>query len=884
MYAKDIQTFIDHLDELPTFKPVVARLIQVAADKETGIRDVSELLETDQSLSAKVLKIANSAVFAQSTSVDTVNRAAALLGKDLLLGLIVSAAVFDSLRPSAPARFDLHEFWNHCLACAIASQSLAERLDYPNPTEAFVAGLLHDLGKLVLACWNSEAYDKAVEEAGRKQIRLLECEESRFGMGHTAVARLVMERWRFPANLTEAAWLHHQPMSFFSDSSSGRLPFIVKSANCLCHRFRIGDSGNPVESWDLGRLSQATGIPEEELKEDSGRILVRFQQTAGLFDWNTNAEELYLSAVMRANRELADAQAKLAVANRRMGCQQKVLEALMQLYSSLDAPLSMTQGMSRMLSIVGDAFFCRKALIYVLVRRLSRIEGSLMEGPEREPRPFTLKLEGRSLDAFAGLRPRAQLSFLQATLKGGSGPGIQDGRAISDIFRSPETLSHILPSRKGPIGQILVEPASDDSAAEEFEEILPGLARGMGMALHGLMLEDELRDQSEELARSGRRVEQAERQLFHKERLASVGRLAAGAAHEVNNPLTIISGHAQLLLSELEPGKAKRRLEEINRQVERISDITSNLMGLARPAEPQVEPIRLKPILERTLAPLEQRMKLANINLSRNLLPTPPILGDPKQLEQVFLNLAINAIQAMKEGGRLGVTLKPASEGKEVQIDFADSGVGIPPADLRSIFDPFFTTKGEGEGTGLGLAICHTIVRNHGGRILVSSQQGQGSTFRIFVPAANERTQPSGSQRAETPTAPVTSTASRPASLLVVDDEAGIRDFLGQALSQKSLEVDFAEDGQEALDMLPSKNYDLVLLDLRMPKKAGMEVLKLIKEAMPELPVVVISGVAHESEFRAARQAGAFACLRKPFRLNQLLETIQQAVVAYPAA
>ncbi|HSR53337.1 MAG TPA: HDOD domain-containing protein [Acidobacteriota bacterium] len=877
MKAADLSGFIEELGQLPTLPAVAVRLLETTSDEESGLSEIARLIETDHSLTAKILKVANSTYFCRSGEVTTIDRATALLGKDLVRGLVLSAVVFETIHPEKVQAFNLRQFWNHCVACAIASETLARRFAYRRPMEAFVAGLLHDMGKLILAHWNAEEYSKVVLQAREGKGRLLENEEAHFGIGHTGVAKLAMERWRFPSDLVEAAWLHHQPISYFGDSPQRNPAFIVKAANSLCRLFRIGDSGDPGENWNLERLSMVTGLSAEELRRTASRVLERFEEVAGYFNWEADNKQLYLQAVQRANEQLGQMQINLDVEKRRLQRKEKALSAIHRLHEALDETTSPARGVVHVINMLDEFLPLRRALAYVALKRSPGLEGCIKGSSGQAGNRFIVPLEPGERQEFDRLTARAQLSLLQRKLREGKSMEAEEG-ALSGMLFSPDLLVFPLETQRGSIGQVLAEVDSKSPEVAEMVEAARHFVHGAALALHRLLLTEELQVQAEELAQTGRKVEETERRLFHTERLASVGRLAAGAAHEINNPLTVISGHAELMLLGTEDEKQKHRLEEIVRQIERISEITGDLMGLARPAEPQVEPVQVESILDRTLDLLRQRMRLANIKVLRRYGDdVPPVLGDAKQLEQVFLNLCINAVQAMKDGGKLTISLRRGENSKEVEIDFQDTGEGIEPQDLPSIFDPFFTTKREGEGTGLGLAICLTIIRNHGGRVLVSSKPDKGSTFRIVLPRAGEAPVGRSSAKIEAgegnPGGP-----SIQAKLLAVDDESAIREVLGQALSGKDWKIDFAEDGARALQKLEKSDYDAVLLDLRMPKKAGMEVLQVLRKSRPQLPVIVISGVAHENEFKAAKTAGAFACLRKPFRMSTLIEVVHEAV------
>jgi signal transduction histidine kinase len=234
---------------------------------------------------------------------------------------------------------------------------------------------------------------------------------------------------------------------------------------------------------------------------------------------------------------------------------------------------------------------------------------------------------------------------------------------------------------------------------------------------------------SEELRRSGRRVQQAEA-------LASVATLAAGLAHEIGTPMGVIQGHAEALEPSVADEKGRWRLRTIREQVERVSRIIQALLNMARPHETAHEPLALEPLLETTLSFLGLRLKHRNVRVERDYRPVPSVLGDGEKLQQLFLNLAMNAGDAMeREGGTLRVTLRPADD-DHVEIVFADTGTGIPADQTDRIFDPFFTTKPAGQGNGLGLVVAKGIVGDHGGQIAVESDVGKGTTFTVRLPVA----------------------------------------------------------------------------------------------------------------------------------------------------
>ncbi len=256
--------------------------------------------------------------------------------------------------------------------------------------------------------------------------------------------------------------------------------------------------------------------------------------------------------------------------------------------------------------------------------------------------------------------------------------------------------------------------------------------------------ESELQYLTEELAKESRRLSRAYetqrselRQTVSRarvaEELASVGTLVAGLAHEIGTPMGVIQGHAKLLEPAVASEDALWRLRTIQEQIGRISRIIQTLLNLARPRRSRRVPVALAPLLDTTLAFLSEKLKSRAIWVERDLQEVPSISGDPERLQQLFLNLFLNAVDAMPDGGKLRVSLSPIGEA-EVEIRVADTGVGISEADLPRVFEPFFTSKPAGEGNGLGLMVAHGIVKDHDGIISVESEPQRGAEFRIAFP------------------------------------------------------------------------------------------------------------------------------------------------------
>jgi signal transduction histidine kinase len=227
-------------------------------------------------------------------------------------------------------------------------------------------------------------------------------------------------------------------------------------------------------------------------------------------------------------------------------------------------------------------------------------------------------------------------------------------------------------------------------------------------------------------------LRQTERRAKAAENLASVATLVAGLAHEIGTPMGVIRGHAEALEGAVQGEKAQWRVRTIREQIDRISTIIQSLLNVARPRQDVRVPVLLGGVADTAIAFLSEKLRVRGVQIERDYSRTPPVSGDPDKLQQLFLNLLLNAIDAMPDGGTLRVAIH--ARGKHVEVVVTDSGVGIAPGDLDNVFKPFFSTKPPGRGSGLGLVVAESIVADHQGQIEVSSALGHGTEFTILLP------------------------------------------------------------------------------------------------------------------------------------------------------
>jgi two-component system NtrC family sensor kinase len=376
-----------------------------------------------------------------------------------------------------------------------------------------------------------------------------------------------------------------------------------------------------------------------------------------------------------------------------------------------------------------------------------------------------------------------------------------------------------------------------------------------------------------------------ERQLYRSEKLASLGQLISGVAHELNNPLAAILGFAELCRDAKDKTEISRNLEVIDREARRTAHIVENLLSFSRQRHAQRTPVDIHELLERCFALMSYNFRMHNMVVRRDYDATLPAIElDEYQVQQVFMNIILNAVQAMEgmnhEEPRLSVHTSLADDEKMVCIRIEDNGPGIPQQDLARIFTPFFTTKKADEGTGLGLPVSLNIVKQHNGQIRADSIEGQGATFSITLPVSKVLGRQRKKRRTTILRKPLTG------RVLAVDDEKSVVEMTKRVLEQAGLQADTAGSIQEAIYRLTDCEYDLVLADMHMPDGSGMEVWEFVQEKQPQLvdKVIFISGDIRVKQKIQERLGLEPLVLLKPFHVADLHKMVNQVLGEKAAA
>jgi two-component system NtrC family sensor kinase len=393
---------------------------------------------------------------------------------------------------------------------------------------------------------------------------------------------------------------------------------------------------------------------------------------------------------------------------------------------------------------------------------------------------------------------------------------------------------------------------------------------------------------------SGRDVTELKRleeQLIQAEKLAAMGQMLAGVAHELNNPLTAILGVTELLRDgEGVQENTKRQLELTHRQARRAARIVQNLLEFSRPAAPQKKALDVNTLIERTLQLQDHSLRRNNVHVDfQPQSDLPAVIGDANQLIQVFLNLISNAEHAIREVRETGrIQIRIGRIGGHISVTVQDDGVGVAQEALPKLFDPFYTTKRPGGGTGLGLSICMSIVREHGGSIDVETLPAGGSAFTVYLPVAPPELLDGHLDRGGSSAEPVVPLGDilKGRSILVLDDEESIRMLLEEGLSAHGMRVDCAATSQEALELVRNRAYDLALCDVNLSggasgqsgRETAMQIVAASHRGVKPEVIFMTGDLVEENG-----SGGPFHHLQKPFRVSDVLTVLREALSVRPA-
>ena len=436
----------------------------------------------------------------------------------------------------------------------------------------------------------------------------------------------------------------------------------------------------------------------------------------------------------------------------------------------------------------------------------------------------------------------------------GLGIGIVLTRAIGKPIRTLTSVTKII--AKGDLNQ-RIETRSRDEIGELVNSF-------------NTMVKD-LRESRERAEQRDRELKEAQDRLIQSEKLASMGHMAAGIGHELRNTIGVIKNAAYYLKSRIgDDSKLNRHIAIIERELISSDRIINDLFNFSKPIELNMTLIDINKVVEEALSIIEVPPK---VSTTKKLDPQlPKAMADGDHIRRVFINIILNAYQSMPDGGELRIT----SRGEEgfIKVGFTDTGIGISEENLRRLFEPFFTTKVK--GIGLGLTVSKRMIEGHRGRIDVKSKTGKGTTFTIILPVAYNESLLHYKHGVGT------SKKGSEINILLVDDQVGMLETLGDILKERGYNVTMANDGSEALERAKETQFSLALIDIKLPGINGVETFKEIKKINPAIAVIMMTAYSVDELMRESIAEGACASIYKPFDPEKILKIIEDVIEKMP--
>jgi len=722
--ARQLDLLLRELDVLPTLPAVAASLLEAAARACTDRQIADEVLpivRADASLTAWVLR---NAARDTTRQVETVAQAGELIGleelRDTLLASVFPAVSDDML----PDGLDLQEFWLHCLAVAVVSGKLAQMLPHPLDGDlAFTCGLLHDVGKLALATLLPKSYRRVLAPARYPPANVAESERMIIGQDHTVAGRRLAELWRFPQAVQQAIWLHHQPLEALPESASGRrLAAVVALADALCRQQEGGLAVNYAAARPPVELASEMGISEKNLSEAAELLeeeLVRHKRLCGLDKPHDPSRSL--SALAGANVELSRANSQLRREIRQLEKKAATFDRLARFASALREGPTVVDVLSGIAAAASEAI--ATAAGPVLAYSLDSQAGLIFAVRASAHGAVTWRTV-----AAAELTDKAKRAE-DIELSAADIEAILNDPDRPEGWLDPAAYRHqglVFAGRR--IGGILLPPgaACDDLLAETVSVTL-ALAQAA----------DRATTLGDELASAAGKIATRQSELADARILDAAGQMAAGAAHEINTPLAVISGRAQLMAHRTADEQEKQTWQLIADQAQRISDVVTDLMEFASPPPPSPEVLDARELIDQAVSTFHNsdHPQAASVGVDIDTVDAPLLVRvDRDQVRDALVELIANAAAVTKPGESVRLAVEVDPSGRSAVITVADSGPGMDVKTVEKAFTPLVSLQQAGRRRGMGLPRAKRRIESNGGTIWIDSTPGEGTRVHVQLP------------------------------------------------------------------------------------------------------------------------------------------------------
>lgn len=741
--AGRIELILDRIDALPTLSPIASRLLEMCSDADAGLADVVGLIESDPALTTKILGLCRRADRGLGDRITTVRLAVVMLGLDAVRSAVLSVAVYDLLQdsgldaadeaqadPQQPG-LDRVEFWRHLLGVACAAELLAEEAPHlgVRPDEAFVAGLLHDIGKLALDLTLRRSYGRVIALAEARQTGVAGVARSVIGLDHHTAGKRLAEHWDLPQPLQDVMWLHSQPLASLPNVERRNLIALVTLAKSLCRELHVGASAEfgPIPSSRslAAQLGVDTGVLEEVAPELHEAVAER-SSALGLD--NASSPELLLRSITSANAWLSRKNVILETKSRLAEEQGQVLDAVARFWRLPHAGRGLVDTLGAIGASAAELLSTGGA-------------GALLRAGEREPwRILRIGAEGRIIEAStldaADAEPLDALCQLDL---GAEGPMPAEARrwrpdALPARADGADLRALALTGPDSALRALLLldRRLTDGPAASPH---LRALIATWSAAVDAAAQHESVRRLGERLAETNRSLVEAQSELAEAQAMARLGEITAGAAHEMNNPLMVISGRSQLLLASLASEADRDAAEAISAAAVDLSNLITSLRLLSSGPAPEAAPAPVPDLVNEAIRMADTRRGCASLVHVTGAEAQISLVTDRELVAGALAELIVNSAEA-DPGGTIELAVHTDPENDRMVFTVTDGGPGMSQRALEHAFDPFFSEKPAGRQTGLGLTRARRMVEICGGTLNIRNGPAGGCAARVELPGA----------------------------------------------------------------------------------------------------------------------------------------------------
>ncbi|HET6250695.1 MAG TPA: HDOD domain-containing protein [Tepidisphaeraceae bacterium] len=745
---KRVDLILQQLEELPTLPAVAIRVLEVTRSDGSTADQVVELISSDPALTARILQLVNNAASGVRGEIESVQRAVVLLGFEAVRSAVLAVSVFQTfgaVSVSPGGHFSREEFWKHCVAVASCAELLAEHLKVHGtqargvevrirvaPGDAFICGLLHDLGKVALDAVLPKSFGRVVEACDLLRGNIADIEQTVIGLDHMVVGKRLCEKWNLPAVIRDCVWLHGQdPGALPSSVKNPGLVNLITLADQIVREQHLGYSGNYTFNLPRKVLLEATGLSAEAVKTAAANLLERIEPRAKSLGLDrSSTTELFQQAVAQANKELGRMSGQLESKNRRLTVRAQFFEALSKFQSELRPDVSPQ--------------IVLQAIAQTAVNVLGVKVAAAFSLPPDQHYAETLLCDEQGLIFENSLIDLAKSKARPPTPRAGEGPVMSAGdeldwliTMISPRLAGDKRFWVCLEADGHCVGGVVWGADAGEAArlSPQAQELLT-IANGWALALRTSQIREEARATAEQLAETNRRLQDAQSEILRSRTMIAVGEMAAGAAHEMNNPLAVISGRSQLLAQQLDDPKFKAAAHLIHEQSHRLSEIITELMDFAKPEAAVIDHAEIAEVIDRALHEAKSNNDPADRKIELTMGDVPLVAVDARQVSAAVTEVIENAIHATDPStGDIQIHGGYDPYSSRVVVTVTDNGCGMDENTVKRAFDPFFSAKPAGRRRGLGLAKALRWIEASGGLIRLESRPGQGTRTLILLPA-----------------------------------------------------------------------------------------------------------------------------------------------------